>query len=242
MLTFTGTIVGASQADRKAKQSAPEAALRCPAAPDFAGDDGYKLVLITDEDGVQKQCYARLVTPLALSVFDTCPDLRGIGFVMEAVDSALYGQTLHTATEVRPVTGTNFRIITDVSPTIPFQLYGSTTTTCTATNGGTIGAPPVVTVAGPTHAPVVTNETTGKSMSFPSLTLLAGESLVITVGSGTIYKYDADGVRTDASGYFDASAGQWLIVEPGANDFTLEDDSPDAISATLTVQWRDTYI
>jgi hypothetical protein len=243
ILAFKGTIVGSSQADRKTKQTALEKALALPALPNFATNDGYQLILITDEDGTLKQCYAKMIAAFTPDIVDNAdPSLRDFTFVMIAKDPALYGQSLQTASGPETVAGTNFQVVQSSAPKIPFQIYSNTVLSCTATNNGTIGSAPAITVNGPTSAPKITNVTTGKTMSFPSLTLLAGEKLVITVSGPTIYKYDVSNNKTDASGFLDVANSQWIYLEPGANVLDLLDSSPDVIAATLQVQWRDAYI
>ena len=119
-----------------------------------------------------------MISPLTPGVIDNVdPTLRHIEFAMMSKDPALYSQTLQSSSSTETVAGTNF-VVTPTAPMIPFQVYGNTTPSATVTNNGTIGTPPVLTINGPTSAPKVTNATTGKTMSFPSLTLASGEKLV----------------------------------------------------------------
>src|SRR4051812_14020629 len=64
VLAFSGEIIGESQADRKAKENDLRACLVLSALQSYAGDDGFRLVEITDEDGVLKQCYAVIASRL----------------------------------------------------------------------------------------------------------------------------------------------------------------------------------
>ena len=244
-LTFDGEIIGASQADRKAKEEALKQCLALATFQSFAGNDGYMLVQFTDEDGALKQCYAKVVTPPKFGVIDTTdPSRRTFGFVMMAKDPNIYSQTLQTQTGTETFQGTNFMVVQSSAPSVPFQLYQYTAPSLTCVNGGTKDAPPVITINGPTQSPVVKNTTSGVFMDLSGaggLTLLAGEKVVIDVSGYSITKYDVSNNQTNASGYLTA-ASNWILLLAGSNALTLLDASPTTIAATISVKWRSTYV
>jgi hypothetical protein len=244
-LPIDGEIIGTSQADRKTKEEALKQCLALATFQSFSGNDGYLLVKFTDEDGSLKQCYAKIVTPPKFEVIDnTNPMRRSFSFVMMAKDPNLYSQTLQSGSGVETFQGTNFRVVQGSLPTVPFQLYQYTVPSVTCVNGGTKDAPPVITITGPTSSPVVKNTTSGLFMDLSAsggLTLLAGEKVVIDVSAYSIMKTDVGGVVTNVSGYLTA-ASNWISLIAGSNAITLLDSSPTTIAATLTVQWRNTYI
>lgn len=238
LLPFDGEIVASSQSNRKTMERALQSELALSAVQDFSGDDGYVLVKFTDEDGTLLQCYAKILDPPKFDVLDnTDPTRRGFTFVMLAKDPILYSQTLDSETGIETYEGTNFMVVEGSAPTVPFQLYEMTALSATCENSGTIGAPPVITVSGPTTGPYVTNTTTGLKLDLDGLTLANGESVIIDVSAKTILKNDG----TDLSGYLTGDS-EWWVLAPGTNELTLLDDTPSIIEAGLQVQWRDSYI
>jgi phage-related protein len=236
MLPFEGEIHAADQAARKTMENALKSTLALPAFQDYAGDDGYMLVEITDEDGNEMQCYAKIVDPPRFSVIDnTDPGRRRFTFVLMAKDPILYGVTLNEEEGDEQVDGTSFEVVEGESPEVPFELYQVATPSVMCDNEGTIGAPPVITVTGPTDGPIIRNQTTGLTIDLDGLELLAGESVTIDVAAKTVEKNDG----TDLSPYF---TGDWWVLAPGENSIALLDDTGDALDATLTVQWRNPWI
>ncbi len=241
-LPFKGTIIGTSQADRKVKEDALKRVLGLPAQQNYATNDGYILVLITDEDGSLKQCYAKILDPPTFDILDDAdPTMRAFSFQMMAKDKNLYSQTLQSASGTETVIGTSFAVIQGNSPRVPFSLYQSTYPSVIVSANGTTGSLPIITITGPTQSPKVMNLTTGRTMSFPGLVLLAGETLTIDTTGPSIIK-TSSGVQTDVSGYLDTANSQWVIIEGGSNQIALIDASPDIIIATIQVQWRDAYL
>ncbi len=244
-LAFDGEIIGTSQSDRKTKEESLKQCLALATFQSFAGSDGYFLVQFTDEDGSLKQCYAKVVTPPKFGVLDnTDPSRRSFAFVMMAKDPNLYSQTLQSVNGPETYAGTNFQIVQSSAPTVPFQLYQVTNASVTCVNNGTKDAPPLITINGPTQSPVVKNVNTGIFMDLSGsggLTLVSGEKVVIDVSGYSITKYDASNNATNVSGYLTA-ASNWILLLTGSNQLTLLDASIDTLLATITVQWRNTYI
>src|SRR5207249_3798324 len=129
-----------------------------------------------------------------------------------------YSQTLQTQSALETVIGTNFMVVQSVAPTVPFQLYKFTFPSITCVNNGTVDAPPVLTINGPTASPKISNVLSGVTMDLSAsggLTLLAGERVVIDVNAASITKYDVSNVATNASGYLTAASG-WIFIKPGS--------------------------
>lgn len=105
------------------------------------------------------------------------------------------------------------------------------------TNAGTRPTWPVITVYGPAVNPVITNFTTGKSLTL-NYTLLAGEYLAIDTNprlrritlNGTANRYSA----------LDFARSTWWALAAGLNDVRLSFSSYSA-GAALTLQWRDAW-
>lgn len=222
--------------------------LALPIAQSFDGDDGYFLLLISDQDGTEMQVYAKVLEP---PTFELLPDLAErrskFRFVLYAKDPEIYSQTLQTATSTESFASATFTMQDGDLPTFQdddlptFQdVVG---VTITVSNGGTHGTPPLIVVYGPTDSPVIENTTTGKIMSLDGLTVLTGERVEIDVGSipKSITHFDASDVETDASGYL-TDDSDWIFIEPGDNVLTVSDDSPGDLAASMEVQWRDTYV
>jgi len=238
LLPFEGEILGSSQADRVTKEAALRQCLSLRGLQSQTGEDGYRLVQVTDEDGSLKQLYAKILDPPTFDVLDnTDPSRRSFAFAMVAKDPRIYSQALQSSAGAETFQGTSFQVVQNVSPTVPFSLYGVTGVSLSCVNGGTFDAPPVITITGPTTGPKVTNVTTGEYVQLTGLTLAAGETAAINVSVGTVLKNDG----TDLSAYFTAGSS-WMVLVPGNNDLTLLDDTPSALSATLSVQWRNTWI
>lgn len=238
MLPFEGVIFAPTQAERAALESDLKKELTLSPAQDYAGDDGYKTLLITMEDGTLVQTQAKLTDPPRFNVIDNVdPTMREFSFVMMARDPFLYSQTLNTQSGVESSDDTNFSVVKDNSPKIPFLIYLETSSSSVATNAGNVLAPSILVITGPTDSPQVTNETTGDFMKLDTLVLTAGETATIDVLAKSILKNDG----TDLSGLL-TSDSVWIFLALGANSFSILDDTPSAIEATLDVKWRDTYL
>jgi len=248
MLPFEGTIYGSTQAARKTMEEALKQAVALPISQSYGGSDGYVLVLITDEDGTEKQIYAKVLEPPKFGlVDDAMPELRSFEFVLYAKDPVIYGQSLTTETGPESYLTTTFTIQDGALPTVQDgdlpTIQESTGSILTVSNGGTIGSPPTITISGPTTDPVVSNLTTGKSMDFSKgggVSLGAGDTLTVNVSARTIVK-TSGGTDTDVSGAL-TDASDWIFIEPGDNEFTLFDDSPGDLSGQMQIDVRPAWI
>lgn len=245
LLTFEGQIHAQSVTQRVTMEKNLRTCLSLPRSQSYSGDDGYKLIRITDEDGHDKQFYAKIVDMPEFSYpYEGRTKISAFRFAMIAEDPFLYDQTLTEESGPEAVFSTTFPLqdgsllaLQDGSlPALQESLvYG-----ITVQNIGTIGAPPLITITGPTSSPVITNETTGRSMSLSGLTLLADERVEIDVSSYAITKYDASDVSSDVSGYLTTDS-EWIFIEPGENQISLLDDSPETLEAAIEVDFRSAW-
>jgi len=128
---------------------------------------------------VDLQALVRLadVQPPVLDSNDQGPFIR-YQFTLRADDPLVYDQVSQAATASAPSTSATGMPLPMVFP-IPFGLTTSGGTV-TLLNGGNAPSWPVITVTGPIQNPVVGNATTARFLYFDSLTLAAGETLLIT--------------------------------------------------------------
>jgi hypothetical protein len=238
LLPFEGEIHATSQEECEEMKRALKAAVAMSTFQNYAGDDGYKLVLITDEDGLEWQCYAKIVEPPVFRVIDNAdPTRRSFSFLMSCKDPVLYSQTLEEATGDETVEGTNFFVSEDEDTfQVPFELYQYTTPSLTVTNNGSVGATPLITINGPTEGPTVKNLTSDMFIHLEGLSVLLGETVVIDTLAKTIEK---DGV--DVSAYMTVDS-EWWVLEPGANDIALIDEDGGEVDGVVTLQHRATLI
>lgn len=236
ILPFGGTIIATTQNNRRAKEKALKRLLALPTLQDPAGRDGYMLVRFTDEDGTPMQCYAKIVEDVGFDLMETTEDtMRGYQFVMMASDHMLPSQSLSEETGDETTPGTNFQVVQDESPNVPFELYDTTAASVTITNNGTIGALPVVVITGPAENPGIENQTWGFRLTLEGVTLAVDEYVTIDFDTQNILQDDG----TDLSGFL-SNDSEWWAVEPGDNEIALLDDSVEPTS-TFTISWRDTY-
>ena len=214
--------------------------LALPIAPDTFGDDGYKLILIRDQDGTLKQAYAKIISPPKFEMMSDVMERRSrFSFVLYAKDPKFYAQALQEETGGESSRSTTFTTKDGALPTFKDVLINF----MTVTNAGRFGTPPLIVINGPTSSPVVKNETTGKSMTLYGLTLVSGESVEIDVGGTpvSITKIDSIGTETDVSGYL-SDDSEWIFLNPGINVLSLFDSTPDELQASLEVRWRNSWI
>lgn len=248
ILPIEGEIIAPTQADRITLEKALRRALALPVAQDFDGEDGYALWLLTDEDEIDKQFYAKVLEPPKFELVDTAmPEHRRFSFVLYAKDPAIYAQALSEESSLETFNDTTFHLHEGEPPEIKDAalptIQDAEGVEMIVTNNGTFGSPPVITVAGPCTNPVITNSTTGRSMEFAEgagVDLAEGDTLTINVGAKTCIK-TSGGSDTDVSAALTA-VSEWIYIEPGDNAFTLSDDTAGDLTGLLTVSFRDAWI
>jgi len=249
ILPFEGELWAASQSARVTMEQALKEEIALSVAQDYASDDGYVLVLITDEDGIGKQLYAKVLEPPKITMIENAmPESRSFEFMLYAKDPTIYAQSLSSESGPESYPSTTFLIqdgaLEELKDGALPTLQDTTGAEMSVSNSGNFGTAPVITISGPTTNPVVTNSTTGKVMDFSKgagVSLLSGETLTIDVLGKTITKTAAGGSETDESGAL-SDDSEWIYILPGANVFTLFDDTPDDLTMQMTVQFRSAWI
>lgn len=116
----------------------------------------------------------------------------------------------------------------------------------TAINGGSFITPPVIVITGPATAPMVTNMTTGQTVSWSSLTLNTGDVLVVDFLNRQGYVNPSvpslsPGFPSTGGTYWPADLNSsWWQLAPGAN--VLQFGGTIGSGSTATAYWHDAYI
>ena len=111
--------------------------------------------------------------------------------------------------------------------------------TVTATNDGNATSYPTVKIHGACSAPVVKNITTGKLISFPTLSISSGDYVQVDMQRRTVLlngQSSSPYVR-----YLDVVTSDFWGLDPGANSIRLNAATFDA-SAKAAVTWRDAWV
>lgn len=247
-LLFRGEIHAASQSQRVNMQQVLDEAISLSRSQSFAGDDGYRLVEIVDEDGVAKQLYAKIAQMPRYSLIDEgMPESRRFEFVMFSADEAVYGQDLEEVDALEAFDSTTFTFQDGDLPT--FQDGDLPTIQDVVRNGmavvndGTYASPPLIVIQGPALNPVVRNDTTSKKIEFSrngGLTLEDGDTLTINVAAYTAVK-TSSGVQTNVRSKISLDS-DWFDIVPGANQIVLFDESVGELGAEMTISFRPAWV
>lgn len=248
ILPFAGEIHAQSHDDRLSMEADLQLAVGLAADQDFNGDDGYRKIVLLDEDGLSKQIYAKLID-IEFNQHERIPERASrFRFTMVAdEDVFLYEEQATTENGMEGLVGTDVYFVDGEDPYFldgedPY-FQDELQDTLTVTNDGTVATPPLIIIYGPTEDPVISNETTGKEIDLSNaggLTLLAGERVEINVAALTITKVDGSDVETDASGYM-TPASEWIFLRPGDNVLLLLDASPAETLSTFDVTYRSAW-
>jgi hypothetical protein len=104
---------------------------------------------------------------------------------------------------------------------------------------GNIETYPAMIIYGPCTAVTIGNETTGKEMVFPGLTLLAGESIVINMKDRSIVEGDQPTVSRYEE--VDWTQSSWIPLVPGENQLSFN-PTGYGDSTRLSVAYRHNWI
>ncbi len=220
-ITLTITASAISQAQRDVARYALHQAI-----PVGSGG-GSDLALFTFNEPVAKQCLVRLSGAISEACVATSEVTFTVGLI--APDPRLYSTAQHSAV------GNTGALAAGLAPpwTPPITLpAGAPPATVAATNAGNFETRPVITIQGPVVAPQVQNVTTGQVVSYSSLTLGAGDLLVLDFLNrvGTF-----NGVYRPADVY-----SSWSVMPPGATTFQMLGTASSG--ASMTVSWYDAWI
>jgi hypothetical protein len=119
----------------------------------------------------------------------------------------------------------------------PLVFVGSGASDLTVNNGGNFPTPPVFTIDGPATAFSITNDTTGESIVFQGIALVAGDVLTVDVAARTVVLNG-----TDRPDLVDAANTTWWELLPGDNSVRLHGSGFADGVTTLAVQYRDARI
>lgn len=181
-------------------------------------------------DGLELQAYIE-VTSL------TMPYQTGrVKYLIQAVapDSRFYSQELISSnisqTSIRG--GTSIPFLT-IPVAIPQSDLTDEELNAVVTNDGNQETSPVFTIYGPGTGFTVTNVTTGEEF-FLSSTLIEGEYITIDTQAGTVIK---DGITN----VYDEFVGDFIILEPGDNQFQFVVANDIDVTTLLNVEYRHAY-
>ena len=151
------------------------------------------------------------------------------GIVLFCPDTAILSNTLSTAS-VMLASGGGFSI----PFSIPFDIAPTIGGSVTVTNSGNIEAWPTILLSGPATSPAISNQTTGKILTFSNIGLAAGSSITIDMKNRTIY--------SGTQNYFQykTTASDFWSLAPGSNKIKLTDTVFDERESAL-VSFRSSY-
>lgn len=248
-LHFQGEIHATSQDERVAMQQQLEEALALPRLQSYDGDDGFKLLQIVDEDGIEKQLYAVVIQMPRYGLIQTgMPESRSIEFMMLAPEPEIFAQELTEETGPESYATTTFTIQDGVLPALQDGdlpgIQDATGSVMEVENEGTYPTPVLITIEGPTTNPVISNTTSGKKIEFSrngGLTLEEGETLTINTAAPTAVKTDDEGTQTNVRSKISLDS-EFFDLLPGANELTLFDDTESDLSGVMEVDFRSAWI
>ncbi|WP_052432819.1 phage distal tail protein [Streptacidiphilus carbonis] len=131
--------------------------------------------------------------------------------------------------------------------TVPFTLQAAAAPgAATATNGGNFQTPAVAVMTGPVVAPTLSNTTTGQTVSWSTLSLAAGQVLVVDFLNKQGYvnptmTSTSPGIPSTGGTYWPAdAASSWWQLAPGSNQ--VQFGGIAASGATVTYYWADSWV
>ena len=134
--------------------------------------------------------------------------------------------------------------ITTIANFFPWNIpwvIGTTTSRKTVVNAGNIEAPVIISIWGPITDPVITNETSGKTIAL-DLELLEGDRFDITTGKNNntaLYTPVSTGIPVNGFPYITVASKFWTLLK-GSNSILFScSTSTDGSGASLT--WSDQF-
>lgn len=224
MLTLTVTASAADQATRDLARAIFQMA--CPVSD---------LATFTYNEPTPKQMLVRR----SGRITETSPTLADVQFsaVLVAPDPRKYSTTLSTMSTTTASTSGGLAL----PFAAPFT-FGSIPPagSVVCTNAGTFECRPVITLAGPITSPTVTNITTGDTISFSTLALASGDTLIIDTDS-------RQAVYNGALRSADATSSWWNLQPTvpgvaGSGDNTIQLGGTTTGSGSMSISWRSAWI
>jgi hypothetical protein len=131
--------------------------------------------------------------------------------------------------------------------TVPFTLHTAPPPgAAVATNAGSFATPPVVVITGPVTGPTLTNLTTGMTVSWSTVTLRAGDVMVVDFLNRQAFinpqaVSTSPGIPSTGGTYWPADiTSAWWQILPGANEVQYGGVAGSGTSAVF--YWADSYI
>lgn len=243
-LPFEVEIHAANRTQMFAMEQSLRSELALPLVQNYQSSDGFKTLVLLDEDAITKTLSARVIdSPDFTMIEDSYQRMRRVSFTMRSDDPIIFSQTGTIVNGNENVFTTNFKVPDASLPTVQdgdLPNFGELIdTSLTVTNSGGSPTPPTIIITGPTTNPVVLNKTTGVKMDFSrnaGVSLLAAETLTINVNSLSATKSDS----TDQTGTITLDS-EWMFLNAGANDISLYDATPEDLTATISVEFRSAW-
>jgi hypothetical protein len=194
----------------------------------------YGTLRFTPNGAAQRELRVRLMDALQIGNSSVLK-VAQISFV--APDPLIYSVTTQTTSTSQVVAGLNeFQF----AFSFPFS-FGTETSggNVEAIVGGTAPTWPTVTITGPCSSPTVRNDTTGKLMTFPGLTVSDGSTVVIDTSEETVLL--GGSASASVLRYIDPAVSEFWQLEPGPNAITFLGGGVGT-AAKATVSWADAYV
>jgi hypothetical protein len=177
----------------------------------------------------------RKAMPLTTDLQFGAPD---VALELYASDPRLYDITRQAAS-VQPTLAAGGFVTVWTSPLTP--VGGSNPGMVQVLNAGTFGSRPVITFAGPASGtltvPSVVNVTQGLTLSFPTLSLNPGDSLVVDLDTRSVV---LNGIASRRGSVGPGST--WFELPPNISQSLQFIGTDPSGTATMTVTWRNAWL
>lgn len=240
--TFSGVIIGTSEADVDAIKTNLTKVLRLPAQPSSTAY-GQVTVAFTDPSGDDWQFEAKLARPIRFSRNLKVKYRLDFAFSVKSSNPYLFGQTLNTSNGTKGYY-TGGGLYAPLS--LPFQWSQTAQNKLTIVNDGIAAAQTIIQLNGHSlgaiNNPTILNLTTGKSFQVNVTLADENDYIIIDSNAGTVV--DQDGL--DLTGLVTA-ASEFILLQPSTNELLyLSDEVPEVVlyypTATYSVKYRNTTI
>ena len=209
IMRLTVGVKAADSATYETKRRDLQAALDTPRA-------GNTLFKFTTQGGLLVQSYAHLNTAIQAPFYPGEVTIGEFRIELVAEDPLFYSQTL---TE------------TDVTIKLPFG-----TGSGVVANAGNAAVYPVIRILGAVTDPIITNTTTGKTVSLTGITIAAGEYIDIDMFNETVVD------QAGASKYSYLLDDTFFTLEAGNNTITISGTAGGSGDRKITASFRSGYI
>ncbi len=232
MISFSGVIVGMSEADVETVKNKLMRVLSLPSQPD-AVQNGYVTISWTDSQGASWQVEAKLNKDVNFDRKIKEVFRLDFNFTVKASDPYIYAQVLRQFAGVRGYTqlGATFPII------LPATIGLSEHNVLSIENTGQVMVDTIIRLYGEDQGditnPRIVNKTTGKTFQLNLVMAGADEYMDIDSKEGTVVDQDGNDRSADIDG-----ASQFILLKQGVNDLVYKSDEDPVITLeTPTALW-----